>query len=336
MPRAFTASSAHVAPGALRRGRQAVACRYSSSIYRPGAAHAEGGDARSVRRAAAFHSARDQAGASGDRAGVPPLLRACPGLGAADDDRTPHRLAARGAAALRAHRRCADRHLDVRRGLQLDAQHPPRSARPGDLRRMARACTRGDRRRPRREARARVGTPVLRAVSRRGAEFHPSHRAAMADGGVSPLVGAAAAGRRHSPGVRVVIENRRTGEQIEFEVRTPELLVMRSTWMRPGQRAIAHVHPEMEERFEILAGRAAFRIDGTERIADAGQVVIVPPGTLHLAWNPTTDVVRLRISMRPALRWAEFTERLFAGEHVPALLAEFRREIVVPAAATRS
>ena len=92
----------------------------------------------------------------------------------------------------------------------------------------------------------------------------------------------------------------------------------------------------MEERFEILAGRAAFRIDGTERIADAGQVVIVPPGTLHLAWNPTTDVVRLRISMRPALRWAEFTERLFAGEHVPALLAEFRREIVVPAAATRS
>jgi len=133
-----------------------------------------------------------------------------------------------------------------------------------------------------------------------------------------------------------VIENRRTGEQIEFEVRTPELLVMRSTWTRPGQRAITHVHPEMEERFEILAGRAAFRIDGTERTADAGQVVIVPPGTLHLAWNPTTDVVRLRISMRPALRWAEFTERLFAGEHVPALLAEFRREIVVPAAATRS
>jgi len=132
-----------------------------------------------------------------------------------------------------------------------------------------------------------------------------------------------------------VIENRRTGEQIEFEVRTPELLVMRSTWTRPGQRAIAHVHPEMEERFEILAGRAAFRIDGAERIVDAGQVVIVPPGTLHLAWNPTTEVVRLRISMRPALRWAEFTERLFAGEHVPALLAEFRREIVVPAAVTQ-
>jgi len=111
--------------------------------------------------------------------------------------------------------------------------------------------------------------------------------------------------------------------------------VMRSTWTRPGQRAIAHVHPEMEERFEIVAGRAAFRIDGVESIADAGDVVIVPPGTPHLAWNPTTDVVRVRISMRPALRWAEFTERLFAGEHLGGLLAEFRREIVIPKA-TRS
>ncbi len=128
-----------------------------------------------------------------------------------------------------------------------------------------------------------------------------------------------------------MIENPRTGEQIEFEVRTPELLVMHSTWMRPGQRAIAHVHPEMEERFEILAGRAAFRIDGAESIAEAGDVVVVPPGTLHLAWNPTTNVVRLRISMRPALRWAEFTERLFAGEHIAGLLAEFMHEIVVPA-----
>ncbi len=132
-----------------------------------------------------------------------------------------------------------------------------------------------------------------------------------------------------------MIENPRTGEQIEFEVRTPELLVMHSTWTRPGQRAIAHVHPEMEERFEILAGRAAFRIDGVESAADAGQTVIVAPGMLHLAWNPTSEIVRLRISMRPALRWAEFTERLFAGEHVATLLGEFRREIVVPAAATQ-
>jgi quercetin dioxygenase-like cupin family protein len=127
-----------------------------------------------------------------------------------------------------------------------------------------------------------------------------------------------------------MIENPRTGEQIEFEVRTPELLVMRSIWTRPGHRAIAHIHPGMEERFEILAGRAAFRIDGMERTADGGDVVVVPPGTCHLAWNPTDQHVELRITMRPALRWAEFTARLFAGEHLGTLLAEFAREIVIP------
>ena len=126
-----------------------------------------------------------------------------------------------------------------------------------------------------------------------------------------------------------MIENPRTGEQVEFEVRTPELLVMQSTWTRPGRRAVAHVHPAMEERYEVLTGQAAFRIAGAERVANAGETVVVPAGTAHLAWNPTAGVVRLRITMRPALRWAEFVERLFGGGDPPTLLREYRREIVL-------
>lgn len=126
-----------------------------------------------------------------------------------------------------------------------------------------------------------------------------------------------------------MIENPRTGEQVEFEVRTPELLVMHSVWTRPGHRAVAHIHPEMEERFDILVGQAAFRMNGVERIAGAGEVVIAPPGTAHLAWNPTDRPVHLRITMRPALRWAEFTERLFAGEDAARLLGEFSREVTL-------
>jgi len=124
-----------------------------------------------------------------------------------------------------------------------------------------------------------------------------------------------------------MIENPRTGERIEFEVRTPELLVMRSTWTRPGRRAATHVHPAMEERYEILEGRAAFCIGGAENTATVGEVVVVPPGTPHLAWNPTATTVRLRITMRPALRWADFVERLFAGGDPTGLLREFSREI---------
>lgn len=127
-----------------------------------------------------------------------------------------------------------------------------------------------------------------------------------------------------------MIENPLTGEQIEFESSSPEMLRMHSTWTRPGHRALEHVHPEMEERFEVLAGRAAFLIDGERRDAEVGDVVIVRPGSRHLAWNPTSGTVELRIEMRPALRWQEFTERLFAGEAAGALLEEFGREVTVP------
>jgi uncharacterized RmlC-like cupin family protein len=124
-----------------------------------------------------------------------------------------------------------------------------------------------------------------------------------------------------------VIENPRTGERIKFELRIPMMLVMQSIWTRPGRRAAPHVHPEMEERYDVLSGEAAFRIGDRELRAEAGETVIVPPGTPHLAWNPTQEPVRLRISMRPALRWAEFVERLFAGEDPAVLLSEFSREI---------
>jgi mannose-6-phosphate isomerase-like protein (cupin superfamily) len=127
-----------------------------------------------------------------------------------------------------------------------------------------------------------------------------------------------------------MIENPRTGEQVEIELHTPERLVMHSTWTRPGHRAVEHVHPEMEERFDILEGTAAFRIQGVERTASAGDVVVVPPGTPHVARNPPDVAVRLRITMTPALRWAEFTRRLFAGEDAAALLREFAREVVLP------
>jgi quercetin dioxygenase-like cupin family protein len=105
---------------------------------------------------------------------------------------------------------------------------------------------------------------------------------------------------------------------------------MLTTWTRPGHRAAEHVHPKMEERFEVLEGRAAFRIDGVEIAASLGSVVVAPPGRRHLAWNPTDAPVRLRIQMRPALRWREFTTRFFRGDDPIQLLAEYTDEVRLP------
>ena len=124
-------------------------------------------------------------------------------------------------------------------------------------------------------------------------------------------------------------ENPQTGERVTIVSETPDLLQMDVLWPRPGHRAPEHVHPEMEERYEVVSGTAAFRIGGEERTAAAGESVVVPPGTRHLAWNPTQDPVRLRIEMRPALRWSQFVERAFGGEDPVALLREFSREIRV-------
>jgi quercetin dioxygenase-like cupin family protein len=127
-----------------------------------------------------------------------------------------------------------------------------------------------------------------------------------------------------------VIENTRTGEVVEFRAETPHVLVMDVTWTRPGHRAVEHLHPEMEERFEILSGQAHFLVDEREIAALEGDVVVVPPGTRHVAWNASDDQVHLRIEMRPSLRWREFTTRLFAGENPEVLLKEFEREVRLP------
>ena len=127
-----------------------------------------------------------------------------------------------------------------------------------------------------------------------------------------------------------MIENPRSGERVEFMSETPEALIMLTTWTRPGHRATEHIHPNMEEQFEVLEGRAAFVVDGVEVTATAGEIVIARPGSRHLAWNPTDASVRLKIEMRPGLRWAEFTRRFFRGDDPMKLLREYSAEVVLP------
>jgi hypothetical protein len=60
---------------------------------------------------------------------------------------------------------------------------------------------------------------------------------------------------------------------------------------------------------------------GTERSYGTGESFEVPAGTPHqmTAEEPT----RMRWEVRPALRTAEFFERLYGGDSMTGLLAEF-------------
>ncbi|HEX8647284.1 MAG TPA: cupin domain-containing protein [Thermoleophilaceae bacterium] len=126
--------------------------------------------------------------------------------------------------------------------------------------------------------------------------------------------------------------NSLTQERIVF-VRTAaqtggELLEMENVWTRPDHRTAPHVHPRMEETWEVLSGRAGFRIGDEELHAGPGETVVAAPGVPHHGWNEGGGETVLRITMRPALRWEDFVMRMFeAPERTAGLLPEFRDEI---------
>ena len=131
------------------------------------------------------------------------------------------------------------------------------------------------------------------------------------------------------------VENPVTGERVVF-IRTAadtggELLEMENVWTRADHATPPHIHPEMAETWEVLTGRARFLIGGEESVAGPGEVVVAPPGVPHRAWNESGGETRLRITMRPALRWEEFVVRMFADPgRVLELLPEYPREIAAP------
>jgi quercetin dioxygenase-like cupin family protein len=107
--------------------------------------------------------------------------------------------------------------------------------------------------------------------------------------------------------------NAATGEWIEFTA-TAEVTggtLVRFNWRSvPGGVITEHIHPRQEERFIITAGDAYFTLDGEERVARAGETIIVPAGVRHSEGNPGPGEVRAVVELRPALRTKQWHEAL--------------------------
>ena len=87
-----------------------------------------------------------------------------------------------------------------------------------------------------------------------------------------------------------------------------EVLQIDDVMQGGGRVPIEHVHPYMEERFEVLSGTARLSMRGRERDVVAGEPVVVPAGTPHVWGNPNEDDVHLILEFRPALRMEEWFE----------------------------
>jgi quercetin dioxygenase-like cupin family protein len=79
-------------------------------------------------------------------------------------------------------------------------------------------------------------------------------------------------------------------------------------WVDPGGGVPPHVHPAMEERFEVLAGRLSFLAGKKWRTAGPGETVIVPAGVRHAYRNRENETAHVVCQVRPPSRLQEFLE----------------------------
>ena len=82
-----------------------------------------------------------------------------------------------------------------------------------------------------------------------------------------------------------ILENPISGEKIIFRQTAAdtdgELLSFELVLAPGGAVPGAHVHPEQEERFEVVSGAMAFRVGLRRVVACPDETVVVPAGLVH-------------------------------------------------------
>ena len=79
-----------------------------------------------------------------------------------------------------------------------------------------------------------------------------------------------------------------------------------------ADNADEHVHPNQEERMEVLSGTYRVVIDGQEHTLHEGDDITIPVGTPHRHWNPTDQPIRTIKEDRPARNSEAFFWNLYA------------------------
>jgi quercetin dioxygenase-like cupin family protein len=108
------------------------------------------------------------------------------------------------------------------------------------------------------------------------------------------------------------IQNPLSGERFTFRKTAADTdgeLLELDVELAPGGRVPGgrHIHPEQEERFEVIRGLMRFRKGREKIVAGPGEVVVVPPKARHDFANAGKETALIRVKVQPALEM----ERLF-------------------------
>jgi quercetin dioxygenase-like cupin family protein len=101
-------------------------------------------------------------------------------------------------------------------------------------------------------------------------------------------------------------------ESVTVRSATPEALDVEAHYGPHGSPPPKHLHPVQAEHFEVLAGRLTTRVDGNERVLEAGDTIDIPARAVHQMWNAGAEPARVLWRTSPAGRTLEWFEALDA------------------------
>ncbi|MEX2193925.1 MAG: cupin domain-containing protein [Thermoleophilaceae bacterium] len=95
---------------------------------------------------------------------------------------------------------------------------------------------------------------------------------------------------------------RRSADEDGSEVQHVEM------WVDPRGGVSPHIHPSMDERFTVEAGRPEFLAGRKWQVAGPGEMVVVPAGTRHAFRNRGDEVAHVHCEARPPSTLQAFLE----------------------------
>jgi quercetin dioxygenase-like cupin family protein len=137
----------------------------------------------------------------------------------------------------------------------------------------------------------------------------------------------------------MTFENPRSGERITITGEAGDALAWELVLAPGGRVPGSHSHPEQTERFTVLDGALRLRVGRRRILARPGDVVVVPPGTVHHFANPGPVPARVAVRSTPALRTEAMlaTAAALARERplsrlldLALFMGEFDRELRAP------
>lgn len=119
-----------------------------------------------------------------------------------------------------------------------------------------------------------------------------------------------------NPHVVLVGADETDGEFVRFESTLHPSLDVEDTQLDHERWGIdltaEHVHPEQEERIEVVSGEMRVEFQGDAWTVTEGDTVTFPPGEPHRHWNRSDRPARITWEVRPALRTEEWAESVYA------------------------